>query len=327
MTGLKFLLTTYSTAFTVSGGGESELVQVAEIMKASGVHTDIYGIGSRPLSFYDGIIHFSVHADGEAILREARLKNKRIFLWPNVWWTDAPASNEVERILEITRGAHKLLFKSQAELDNFTQYVSVPEDKLQVIPTCVSDRFLVPADNDLLSTICNATNFALCLGLIEPIKNQLQLIRALNELKLEGVFVGGARDDVYYRQCVQEAHPGITFLPFVQPCSALLRSIISNCAVIVEASIDPPGRSSLEGAIMRKPLVIGDGPWQREHFADGVWYAPTDSVQGLATAIEGAMTDADRESKILQTYERVLDRHSASTIGPQLAEMLARESI
>lgn len=327
MTGLKFLLTTYSTAFTVSGGGESELVQVAEILKASGVHTDIYGIGSRPLNFYDGVIHFSVHADSHAILREAAIRNKRIFLWPNVWWLSPVPESEVERIQGITRIAHKLLFKSQAELDNFTQYIQVPAEKIEVVPTCVSNRFLAQPDMDLLSTVSNSTDFALCLGLVEPIKNQLQIIRALNEIKLDGLFVGGARDDDYYRKCVAEAHPGISFLPFIQPCSALLRSIIANCSVMVEPSIDPPGRSSLEGAIMQKPLVMSDGPWQREHFGDGVWYTPTDSVSAIASAITGAINDADRHAKIAATYDRIMTHHSASIIGPQIAALLARESI
>ncbi|WP_341313005.1 glycosyltransferase [Paraburkholderia sp. IMGN_8] len=327
MTGLKFILTTYSTAFTVSGGGESELVQVAEILKASGVHTDIYGIGSRPLNFYDGVIHFSVHADSHAILREAAIRNKRIFLWPNVWWLGPIPASEVERIQEITRIAHKLLFKSHAELENFTQYIPVPAEKIEVLPTCVSNRFLAQPDKDLLSTVSNSTDFALCLGLIEPIKNQLQTIRALNELQLDGLFVGGARDDDYYRQCVAEAHPGIAFLPFIQPCSALLRSIIANCNVMVEPSIDPPGRSSLEGAIMQKPLVMSDGPWQREHFENGVWYTATDSVSAIASAIAGAINDTDRDAKVAATYDRVMARHSASIIGPQIAELLARESI
>jgi glycosyltransferase involved in cell wall biosynthesis len=327
MTGLKFVLTTYSTAFTVSGGGESELVQVAEILKASGVHTDIYGIGSRPLNFYDGVIHFSVHADSHAILREAATRNKRIFLWPNVWWLDPIPASEVARIQEITRIAHKLLFKSHAELENFTQYIQVPAEKIEVLPTCVSNRFLAQPDRDLLSTVSNSTDFALCLGLIEPIKNQLQTIRALNELKLDGLFVGGVRDDDYFLQCIAEAHPGIAFLPFIQPCSALLRSIIANCNVMVEPSIDPPGRSSLEGAIMQKPLVMSDGPWQREHFEDGVWYTSENSVSAIASAITGAISDADRDAKVAATYDRVMARHSASIIGPQIADLLARESI
>ncbi|MFM0328574.1 glycosyltransferase family 4 protein [Paraburkholderia strydomiana] len=327
MTGLKLILTTYSTAFTVSGGGESELVQVAEILKASGVHVDIYGIGSRPLSFYDGIIHFSVHADGHAILREAAVRSKRIFLWPNVWWLGPISASEIERIQGITRVAHKLLFKSKAELDNFTQYIRVPSEKIEILPTCVSNRFLAPADKDLLSTVSNSSEFALCLGLIEPVKNQLQTIRALNDLHLDGLFVGGARDEDYYRQCVAEAHPGIVFLPFVQPCSALLRSIIANSRVMVEPSIDPPGRSSLEGAIMQKPLVMSDGPWQREHFGDGVWYASAESAHAIAGAISSALNDPGRDAKVAATYDRVMACHSASVIGPQIAALLARESI
>jgi glycosyltransferase involved in cell wall biosynthesis len=302
-------------------------VQVAEILKASGVHTDIYGIGSRPLNFYDGVIHFSVHADSHAILREAATRNKRIFLWPNVWWLDPIPASEVARIQEITRIAHKLLFKSHAELENFTQYIQVPAEKIEVLPTCVSNRFLAQPDRDLLSTVSNSTDFALCLGLIEPIKNQLQTIRALNELKLDGLFVGGVRDDDYFLQCIAEAHPGIAFLPFIQPCSALLRSIIANCNVMVEPSIDPPGRSSLEGAIMQKPLVMSDGPWQREHFEDGVWYTSENSVSAIASAITGAISDADRDAKVAATYDRVMARHSASIIGPQIADLLARESI
>lgn len=326
MNGIRFLLTTYSTAFTVSGGGESEMVQVAEILKGSGVHTDIYGIGSRPLNFYDGILHFSVHADGEAMLREARLRQKPVFLWPNVWWRDPPAAGEIERISRIIEQARFVLFKSEAERANFTQHVSVPDEKVRVIMACVSNRFLTPADKDLLSTVSGAENFALCLGLIEPVKNQLQLIRALNALGMNGVFAGGARDDAYFRQCVDEAHSGIEFLPFVQPCSALLRSMIDNCSVMVETSFDPPGRSSLEGAIMQKPLVIADGSWQREHFGDDVWYAPTDSAEALAEAIQGALSAPDRDQKIRRAYEWILSRHSASTIGPQLAELLSSES-
>lgn len=327
MTDLKFLLTTYSTAFTVSGGGESEQVQVSEMLNECGIQADIYGIGSRPLSYYDGVIHFSIHADGHAILREAILKNKRIFLWPNVWWNEAPSTAEIQRIDELCHSTHMLLFKSRSELENFTQYISISPEKLQIIPTGISNRFLTEPDKDLFSAISDITDYVLCMGLIEPVKNQLSVIRALNKLKLNGVFVGGVRDDCYYLECTNEAHAGIIFLPFIQPCSALLRSIIANCKLMVEASIDPPGRSSLEGALMKKPLVIADGPWQREHFSDNVWYAPTDSYSDLAKAILDAKNDASHDKKIAASYELVSNRHSAATFATNLASLLARESI
>lgn len=327
MTNLKFLLTTYSTAFTASGGGESEQVQVSEMLNECGIHADIYGIGSRPLSYYDGVIHFSIHADGHAILQEAVLKNKRIFLWPNVWWSEAPSAVEIQRIDELCRSIHMLLFKSHSELENFTQYISVSPEKLQIIPTGISNRFLAEPDKELFSAISDISDYVLCMGLIEPIKNQLSVIRALNQLKLSGVFVGGVRDDIYYHQCIDEAHSGIIFLPFIQPCSALLRSIIANCRLMVEASIDPPGRSSLEGALMKKPLVIADGPWQREHFADNAWYAPTDSYAELAKVILDAINDASYKDKIAASYDLISNRHSASKFATSLISLLARESI
>ncbi|MCA7085486.1 glycosyltransferase [Cupriavidus sp. DB3] len=327
MNRLKLLLTTYSTAFATSGGGESELVQVAEMLNVSGIHADIYGIGSRPFSFYDGIMHFSVHADGDAMLREARARSKPIFLWPNVWWNQAPSDMEVSRIAELCTGARKLLFKSEAEWRNFRHYVEVPDDKVAIVPACVSERFLAPADRELASTVCSVSHYALCLGLIEPVKNQLQLVRALASLKMDGVFVGGARDDGYHRQCVEEAHAGVEFLPFVQPCSALLRSIIDNCSVLVEVSADPPGRSSLEAAIMRKPVVVADGPWQREHFGDDAWYAAANSAEAVAQAIRAALTDPERDHKIEATYQRMMSRHSAVVMGKKLVELLETECV
>ncbi|KVD39643.1 glycosyl transferase family 1 [Burkholderia ubonensis] len=327
MARLKLLLTTYSTAFITSGGGESDMVQIAELLDASGVHCDMYGIGSRPLSFYDGVMHFSVHAHGYAILKEAADRGKSISLWPNVWWNEPPSDAEIERITEMARLSQRVLFKSEAELANFTRHIRVEANKCSIVPIGVSEKFLAPPDRELLLTFSNVSNFCLCLGLIEPVKNQLELIRALNEIGMNGLFVGGPRDDAYYRQCVSEAHHGIEFLPFVQPCSALLRSIVANCEIMVEPSSDPPGRSSLEGAMMRKPLVTVDGAWQREHFGDeGAWYAASGSSSDLANAIRTALNDPERQRRIDAIHNSVMARHRSSKVAPKLVELLAKDS-
>lgn len=319
MASLKCLLTTYSTAFVVSGGGESELVQAAEILNSHGISADVYGTGSRPMSFYDVVMHFSVHENGCAILQDAVRRKKRVVLWPNVWWSDKPKLSEIDRVAKMVAAADTLIFKSQAELDNFTAHITIPKKKAAVISGWVSNRFLAPADEDLAATICAGDNFALSLGLIEPIKNQLHTIQALNRLHLNGVFIGGPRHDGYYRACVEEAHPGILFLPFMQPCSAMLRSIIKRCAVMVEPSFDPPGRSALEGAVMRRPLVLNDGPWQREHFADGVWYSGNGSVNSIISAIQAASVDCYEDARVGKNHDRVLEKYSEAVIGPMLS--------
>nr|WP_238537913.1 glycosyl transferase family 1 [Paraburkholderia atlantica] len=318
----KILLTTHSTAFMTSGGGESELVQVAELLNDSDVQADIYGIRSRPLRFYDAVMHFSVHADGEAIVRETVNQGKKLFLWPNVWWLSAPDPAEIGRIEAFVQRAERLLFKSSTELAHFNTYITVDPGKCVVVGSGISDRFLLPADKDLLPTVCDVSDYVLCLGLIEPIKNQLELIRALNELDMNGLMVGGFRDEEYYRQCVREAHRGIHFLPFIQPCSALLRSAIASALVVAEPSFDPPGRSCLEGAFVKKPLVMVDGDWQREHFDDNVWYAASTRAPDIIPALQAALTDPARDEKIERNYQRVYARHSSSTVAADLIRHL-----
>ncbi|NMM02215.1 glycosyltransferase family 4 protein [Paraburkholderia sp. RP-4-7] len=318
----KILLTTHSTAFMTSGGGESELVQVAELLADAGVQADIYGIRSRPLRFYDAVMHFSVHADGEAIIRETVQHGKKLFLWPNVWWLTPPDAAEISRIESIIQRADRLLFKSVTELNHFAARISVDFRKCSVVASGISDRFLAPVDKDLLPAVCDVSDYVLCLGLIEPVKNQLELIRALNRLEVDGLMAGGFRDEEYYKRCVGEAHPGIHFLPFIQPCSALLRSALANAVLVAEPSFDPPGRSCLEGAFMKRPLVMLDGDWQREHFDDNVWYTASTSSPGIALAIQAALADGNRDEKIESNYERIYARHSSSTVATDLIKHL-----
>ncbi|WP_425605770.1 hypothetical protein [Paraburkholderia translucens] len=106
----KILLTTHSTAFMRSGGGESELVQVAGLFNDSGVRADIYGIRSRPPRSYNAVMHFSDRADGEAIIRETVSQGEKLFPWPNVWWLNAPAAAEIGRIETLVKSAERLLY-------------------------------------------------------------------------------------------------------------------------------------------------------------------------------------------------------------------------
>ncbi|WMY07503.1 glycosyltransferase family 4 protein [Paraburkholderia phenoliruptrix] len=322
MTDFKILLTTHSTAFLTSGGGESELVQVAELLNNSGVQADIYGIRSRPLRFYDAVMHFSLHADGEAVIRETTQSGKKLILWPNVWWLTPPPVEEVRRVTAIARQAHRLLFKSQTELEHFIAQIEVDIRKCTVVASGISDRFLLPPDMDLLPTVCDGTDYVLCLGLVEPVKNQLELIRALNQLGVNGLMAGGFRDEAYYQRCVDEAHRGIHFLPFLQPCSALLRSALANAALVAEPSFDPPGRSCLEGALMKKPLVMADGRWQREHFGDNVWYTASTNAEDIALAIQAALDDPEKDERIGANYALVYARNSANTVSKDLIRHL-----
>ena len=328
MAGIKILLTTYSTAFVLSGGGESELVQVCQMLNQEGVKADIYGIGSLPLMNYDFVFHFSVHGDGLSIINEAVLRKKPIYIWPNVWWLVPPSPEEINRVLDFISVAEKLIFKSNAELVNFTQYIPIPKEKALVIPISFSNKFLGESNGELGSLVLNETSsennrYILCMGLIEPIKNQLELIRALKMIPMQGVFIGGYRDSTYYKECVDLAEGKMKFLPYLQPCSDLLISLIHNSVGIAEISFDPPGRSVIEGAVMKKPILLLDDVWQREYFGVHAWYAKSSNANDIAAELVGMLNDAElMRDKIEYNYQKFTSDNSSSVIVKRILEEL-----
>ena len=313
MIGIKILISTYSTAFLSVGGGESEMVQVADILNKYGLEADIYGIASRPIDYYDAVLHFSVHEDGTALYNAYVREGRKIILYPNVWWLDAPSELEIERIRTYTNAAHKIIFKSQAERKNFIKYMPLDDDKCIVANICILKSYFSNPDPDLARTICDYENFVLCLGRIEPVKNQLSIIRALSQLGLNGVFAGGSLDEQYLLKCKNEGEGVVQFLPYVKPCSALLVSLIASSQVVVEVGYDPAGRSSLEAALLGRPLVLTNDEWANEYFKDTVYKANPDKIEEIINAIKLSFHDKEGENKSKQAFTHVTDNYASSS--------------
>lgn len=307
---MKFLLTTYSTAFLASGGGETELVQTAELLSHGSCLADIYGIHSRPLDYYDVVMHFSVQPDGWHLFNTMVERGAKILLWPNIWWQLPPSKEETKRIGHFVDRAHRIIFKSNTERDHFTAHVTVPAGKLIVAPTCISPSYSSVPDLSLVKTVCEVENYVLCMGRIEPVKNQLKLIRALKLAGLRGLMVGGYNDQTYYRQCVEEAEDEIQFLPFVKPGSQLLKSLIAGSSVVAEPCLDPAGRSSLEAALAGKPLVLSADNWVHEHFGNHAYTTNPLSVDDIAHALRLAIVNTDGRKD--QAFDLVFQRHASN---------------
>jgi glycosyltransferase involved in cell wall biosynthesis len=313
MIGLKLLMSTYSTAFLSVGGGESELVQVADILNKYGFEADIYGITSRPIEYYDAVMHFSVHADGAALYDSYINNGKKIILWPNIWWLNKPSESEIERIRHYTNSAHTIIFKSFAEKHNFTKYMPLDDNKCVVTTICILKSYFSNPDIDLAKTVCDYNKYVLCLGRVEPVKNQIRIIRALASIGLNGIFAGGCLDQQYLLKCKQEGNESVQFLPYIKPCSALLVSLIAGSQAVIEVGYDPSGRSSLEAALLGKPLVLSNDEWTNEYFGNTVYKANPDSVDEIAGAIKSSLHDRGGENKYKKAMSHVADEYASSS--------------
>lgn len=264
----RVLVTTYFSAFFQPGGGEAELLDLASNLTRFDLHVDIYGPTSAPLSSYDSVLHFSVHADGLQIVEKAKSLKKQVILWPNLWWNTSPSDDQKSVTERFFNLADKITFKSHAELENVSRHVHVDMKKIIIVPWGVEPSYALPADPTLFKTMYQLDSYILWLGIIEEQKNQLPAIHALKEIKTPVVFIGHHRNQAYFEACLEAAPKHFKFLPFMPPGSPMLRSAVQNCDLYLEVPFDPPGLSALEAGLAGRTLVLSQGSWTTEEFGD-----------------------------------------------------------
>ncbi|MDD1782480.1 glycosyltransferase [Enterovibrio sp. ZSDZ35] len=293
----RVLITTYHQAFLVKGGGEHEMFSIAGALKEQGLIADIYGPYSRSIENYDAILHFSVHGGGLELLEYANKYNKPIFLWPNVWLTekDLGSLDMIARFVEIS---HRLLFKSQSEMDNFCTYFPEVSDKCYRISVGADPSYLQYSTPDLFSSLQGQNNYAIWFGIIEPNKNQLNVVRAMKGTGTKLVLVGNCRDQEYLDRCVDEGGDDLIVLPSLPYRSQLVRSALSGAKFYIEVGHEPPGLSAIEAGLSGCNLVLSDSSWSREHFGYQAILVDPNDITSIKNGIERALT-CERETSDL----------------------------
>lgn len=313
MKKIAVLLTTYHEAFVIRGGGEYELLSVADGLRQSGIIADIYGPYSRPIEFYDVVLHFSVHGGGLGLLKMVKANGKPIVLWPNLW-ADSLSPDVVKMVCEHVALADYVAFKSHAEANNFTALVDVPQHK-QVTCKAVADvSYLKPSPRSLFPDLYGVRDYVLWMGIIEPSKNQLSIIGPLKELGIPLVMVGRYRDKVYYDVCRKAGDGGVLFIDSLPQRSEIVRSAFQNARFYVELSLEPAGLSALEAGLSGCRVLLSDSDWSREHFLDHAEY-----VDPLSSASISAGVD-----RVLQrpVFNGALQNHLSAYCFPYAMEPL-----
>ena len=311
----RVLLTTYHHAYLKKAGGEFELFSISEKLKCHGLIADVYGPFSRSLESYDVALHFSVHGGGLDLLRYIHQQGKPIALWPNLW-LNAPAPQLAPMVSSYIDLSNVVIFKSAAEQAMFSGFFDLPNDKVRRVITQADPVYQREAPPGLFSALYGLQGYAICVGIIEPNKNQLAVIRALKGTGLKLVLVGGHRDADYYRTCQNEGGEDVVFIDGLPARSELMRSALRESSVFVECSHEPPGLSSIEAGLAGCRLVVSESPWTREHFSDLAHYCDPDSEASIRTAVQQALDTSRRDQRLAehllphcseQSVDRVVD--------------------
>jgi glycosyltransferase involved in cell wall biosynthesis len=130
----------------------------------------------------------------------------------------------------------------------------------------------------------------LCVGRIEPRKNQLRLIEALRGTGVSLTLIGAAGrfNRAYERRCRRGADANVQFAGPQAP-SELRRFYHAAHAHACVSWYETPGLASLEAALCGCALVLTPGGCTREYFGADAEYAQVDDPASICRAVEQAL--------------------------------------
>ena len=136
-------------------------------------------------------------------------------------------------------------------------------------------------DKDIRMVICAAR--------IEGIKNQYNLIKALNNKPYHLFLIGSAapNQEDYYNRCKTIAKSNITFTGHL-PQQELIKYYQLAKVHVLPSWFETTGLSSLEAAAMGCNIVITDKGDAKEYFGNDAFYCDPASTQSIFNAIEKA---------------------------------------
>jgi glycosyltransferase involved in cell wall biosynthesis len=160
-------------------------------------------------------------------------------------------------------------------------------------------------------------------GRVEPHKNQLELVRALDGTGIPVTLVGPDHPD-HPRYCAavrEAAGSNVAMLP--QQGHHELAALLSRARVhAMPSGFESTGLASLEAALAGCNIVTTDVGYAREYFRDLAWYCSPHDRPGIRQAVLDALSAPFRS----ELRQRILDHytweHTAAATATAYADLL-----
>jgi glycosyltransferase involved in cell wall biosynthesis len=196
--------------------------------------------------------------------------------------------------------AAALLPNSVSEYDRLLQVYQQPA-QCNIVPNGVDISFF--KEN---ISVKRDPNLIICAARIEGIKNQLTLIKALNNTKYQLLLIGSPAPNQlrYYKQCKELAASNISFIEHVS--QEKLREYYQRATIhILPSWFETTGLSSLEAAVMGCKIIVTAHGDTRDYFGEMATYCDPSSAESILQAVEtvaAAPFDNTLRNKILANY-------------------------
>lgn len=159
-------------------------------------------------------------------------------------------------------------------------------------------------------------DMVVCAARIEGIKNQYNLIKAINGTRYRLFLIGdpAPNQNGYYKKCKKIAKDNIIFVPHLSQ-NKLVNYYAKAKVHVLPSWFEICGLSSLEAAVMGCRVVITANGYAKEYFGESAYYCdPSDptsiynAITSAAIATSGSSLKDDMASRFTwrQTAEKIL---------------------
>jgi glycosyltransferase involved in cell wall biosynthesis len=290
---MKVLFATYPMAFHTPGGGEQQLLAYERHLPALGVEVARFDSWNPHFLDHD-IVHFFSTVGGSshfcAFVKQLGLP---LIVSSSLWATEQTAANfPIEEIRHQLYLADRVVTNSEVESRTLARLLGLMPEKFAVVRNAVDRHFLDRADPlEFRQKFDVNEDFVLCVGNIEPRKNQLRLAQAMRDVEASNlVLVGAVRDSDYQAAVLEAGGSRLRHVGTVAHDSTLLASAYAACRVFALPSLyETPGLAALEAAAQGAPIVITREGSTEEYFGPAASYVDPLSVASISSAIRQAL--------------------------------------
>src|SRR5665213_2325666 len=186
-------------------------------------------------------------------------------------------------VKHIIKNAAMILPNSEMEYRQLIQSYSV-SPLFSIIPNGIDDKLFNLSVNEQKDK-----NMILCVARIEGLKNQINLISALNHSRFNLFLIGNAalNQTNYYIQCKKKAAENIHFIDHL-PQEELINYYQKAKVHVLPSWFETCGLSTLEAAASGCNVVITDRGYASEYCNGNAFYCDPSSPSSILQAIENA---------------------------------------
>lgn len=328
----KVLLAGKLTAMDAPGGGEIQMLALAESLAEIGVDARLWRPWEERLAQSDCLHLFGSVPEHLPVVLTARRHDVPVVLSTIAWFDLASYWRQPRRLSgrllaaagfvaragcprlpswrrRLYQSVDLALPNSNAEAEQLVRYFGLPYERIHVVPNGAAVRF-ADANPRPFAELVGSVGFVLCVGRIEPRKNQLGLLKAMRRTNVPIVILGDVLPgcESYARACRAVAGPGVQFVGRFEHDDQMLESAYAACGCLVMPSwFETPGLAALEAAMTGTPLVLPDGGSAREYFGTDAAYVKPGHHREIRHAVFAAILRG-RSSNLAERVRRTFSQ-------------------